>query len=65
MLKNSSYVIERAIALFEGDTNQAQKWLSEPNRALNWKTPTEKLSSQSGIDEVLRLIVKIEHGIYP
>ncbi|WP_080762696.1 MbcA/ParS/Xre antitoxin family protein [Pectobacterium carotovorum] len=55
----------RAIELFEGDGALAEKWLSEPNRALGWKTPAEILSSQSGIDEVLRLITCIEQGVYP
>ncbi|TAI90913.1 DUF2384 domain-containing protein [Pectobacterium versatile] len=58
-------VSERAIELFEGDEALAEKWLSEPNRALGWKTPAEILSSQSGIDEVLRLITCIEQGVYP
>ncbi|AFI90396.1 DUF2384 domain-containing protein [Pectobacterium parmentieri] len=58
-------VSARAIELFEGDEALAEKWLSEPNRALGWKTPTEILSSQSGIDEVLRLITCIEQGVYP
>ncbi|WP_225182563.1 MbcA/ParS/Xre antitoxin family protein [Pectobacterium aroidearum] len=50
--------------LFEGDAASAEKWLLEPNRALEWKTPNEMLSSQSGIDEVLRLITQLQHGVY-
>ncbi|MEI7268840.1 MbcA/ParS/Xre antitoxin family protein [Pectobacterium versatile] len=57
-------VSERAIELFEGDADMAEKWLSEPNRALEWKSPAEMLSSQSGIDEVLRLITQLQHGVY-
>ncbi|MEI7409621.1 MbcA/ParS/Xre antitoxin family protein [Pectobacterium aroidearum] len=57
-------VSERAIELFEGDADMAEKWLSEPNRALEWKSPAEMLSSQSGIDEVLRLIKQLQHGVY-
>lgn len=57
-------VSERAIELFEGDAAMAEKWLSEPNRALGWKSPNEILSSQSGIDEVLRLIAQLQHGVY-
>lgn len=57
-------VSERAVELFEGDAASAEKWLLEPNRALEWKTPNEMLSSQSGIDEVLRLITQLQHGVY-
>ncbi|MDE8755928.1 MbcA/ParS/Xre antitoxin family protein [Pectobacterium polaris] len=57
-------VSERAVELFEGDAASAEKWLSEPNRALEWKSPNEILSSQSGIDEVLRLIMQLQHGVY-
>ncbi|MCL6371996.1 MbcA/ParS/Xre antitoxin family protein [Pectobacterium versatile] len=59
-----SVVSERAVELFEGDAASAEKWLSEPNRALEWKSPNEILSSQSGIDEVLRLITQLQHGVY-
>ncbi|MEI7228318.1 MbcA/ParS/Xre antitoxin family protein [Pectobacterium carotovorum] len=57
-------VSERAIELFEGDADMAEKWLAAPNRALEWKSPNEMLSSQSGIDEVLRLITQLQHGVY-
>ncbi|MFJ5359705.1 antitoxin Xre/MbcA/ParS toxin-binding domain-containing protein [Pectobacterium sp. CHL-2024] len=57
-------VSERVVELFEGDAGLAERWLSEPNRALEWKTPNEMLSSQSGIDEVLRLIKQLQHGVY-
>ncbi|KAA3668308.1 MbcA/ParS/Xre antitoxin family protein [Pectobacterium carotovorum] len=57
-------VSERAIELFEGDADMAEKWLVAPNRALGWISPAEMLSSQSGIDEVLGLIARISHGVY-
>ncbi|MDC9817839.1 MbcA/ParS/Xre antitoxin family protein [Pectobacterium polonicum] len=59
-----SVVSERAVELFEGDVASAEKWLTETNRALGWKSPAEVLSSQSGIDEVLRLITQLQHGVY-
>ncbi|POD98549.1 MbcA/ParS/Xre antitoxin family protein [Pectobacterium odoriferum] len=58
-------VSEQAIELFEGDEALAGKWLSEPNRALEWKSPNELLSNQSGIDAVLKLITQLKHGVYP
>ncbi|MEI7198630.1 MbcA/ParS/Xre antitoxin family protein [Pectobacterium parvum] len=57
-------VSERAIELFEGDADMAEKWLAAPNRALEWKSPNEMLSCQSGIGEVIRLITRLQHGVY-
>lgn len=57
-------VIERAVDLFEGDKEAAQKWMSEPNRALNWKAPADVVSSETGALEVMRLITRVEHGVY-
>ncbi|WP_437614162.1 type II RES/Xre toxin-antitoxin system antitoxin [Erwinia sp. V71] len=57
-------VLARAVELFEGDKQAAQKWLNEPNRALNWKTPSELTSSETGAYEVINLITRIEHGVY-
>ncbi|ACT13109.1 MULTISPECIES: MbcA/ParS/Xre antitoxin family protein [Pectobacterium] len=58
-------VSERAVELFEGDAGLAERWLSEPNRALEWKTPNEMLSNPSGIDAVLKLMAQLQHGVYP
>lgn len=61
----SALVSERAIELFEGDSDRAEKWLTEPNRALGWISPNEMLSHASGINAVLRLITQLQHGVYP
>ena len=57
-------VLDRAVELFEGDKAEARKWLNEPARALGWKTPAEVMTSETGAYEVLRLITRIEHGVY-
>jgi len=57
-------VIDRAVELFEGDKDEAQKWLNEPNRALSWKMPAELMASETGAYEVLKLITRLEHGVY-
>ncbi|PPY04507.1 hypothetical protein C3D67_18470 [Cronobacter sakazakii] len=56
--------IDRVIALFEGNESEAQKWMNEPNRALKWKTPSELMASEAGTDEVMKLITRLEHGVY-
>lgn len=57
-------VIDRAVELFEGDKAQAKKWLSEPNRALGWKVPADLMASETGAYEVMKLITRVEHGVY-
>ncbi len=55
-------VIDRAVDLFEGDREAAQKWLNEPNRALSWKVPADLMASETGAYEVIKLITRLEHG---
>lgn len=57
-------VLSRAIELFEGDREAANKWLNERNRALSWQKPADVLPSETGALEVMRLITRIEHGVY-
>ena len=57
-------VIDRAVELFEGDKSAAQKWLNEPNRALGWKVPADLMASETGAYEVMKLITRLEHGVY-
>lgn len=57
-------VIDRAVEMFEGDKEEAQKWLKEPNRALGWKVPAELMASETGAYEVIKLITRLEHGVY-
>jgi len=57
-------VIDRAVELFEGNKEEAQKWLNEPNRALSWKIPAELMASETGAYEVMKLITRLEHGVY-
>lgn len=57
-------VIDRAVDLFEGDKEEAQKWLKEPNRGLGWKVPAELMASETGAYEVMKLVTRLEHGVY-
>lgn len=41
-------VIQKAIDLFEGNESAALNWCNEPNRALQWKTPSEIMDSEEG-----------------
>ena len=57
-------VIDRTVELFEGDKEAARKWLNEPSRALGGKVPAEFMTSETGAYEVIKLITRLEHGVY-
>lgn len=52
-----------AIQLFEGDTEAARKWFTEPARALRGDTPLQHLDTEAGATEVRDLIGRLEHGV--
>ncbi|HIA4027112.1 TPA: antitoxin Xre/MbcA/ParS toxin-binding domain-containing protein [Escherichia coli] len=41
-------VLQKTIDLFEGNESAALNWCNEPNRALQWKTPSEIMDSEEG-----------------
>ncbi|CAM6618096.1 DUF2384 domain-containing protein [Enterobacter cloacae] len=57
-------IIDQAVELFEGDKNEAQKWLNEPNRSLGWKVPAELMASETGAYGLMKLFTRLEHGVY-
>lgn len=57
-------VMDRAVELFEGDKEKARQWLNEPARALGNKKPADLVASETGAYEVLKLITRLEHGVY-
>ena len=56
-------VMEAAIGLFDGNVDKAKGWLQKPARALGQSCPIDLLSTPAGVEAVLDLIGKIEHGI--
>ncbi|KQN55636.1 antitoxin Xre/MbcA/ParS toxin-binding domain-containing protein [Erwinia sp. Leaf53] len=57
-------VMDRAVELFEGDKQQARRWLNEPVRGLGNKRPADLVASETGALEVMKLITRLEHGVY-
>jgi len=52
-----------AVQLFDGNREQARRWLNLPAKALSGNTPLEHLDTEAGADEVQDLITRIEHGV--
>lgn len=57
-------VMDRAVEMFEGDKSAALSWLNKPVRGLGWKKPADLIASEAGAFEVLKLINRMEHGIF-
>jgi len=55
--------IAECIELFEGDTEAAERWMSQPVRGLGYKSPEDMLSSETGIEQLRILVGRLEHGI--
>jgi putative toxin-antitoxin system antitoxin component (TIGR02293 family) len=47
-----------------GERDAALRWMRSPNRALGGAAPTELLDTDLGLDAVLAVLGRIEHGVY-
>lgn len=59
-----SRLLERAIALFEGDAEAARSWLASPAKALAGHAPLDFARTEAGAREVESLIGRLEHGVH-
>lgn len=53
----------RAVEVFEGTAN-ARKWLTDPARALGGESPLRFADTEPGAQEVERMLLRLEHGVY-
>jgi putative toxin-antitoxin system antitoxin component (TIGR02293 family) len=59
-----SMIVDKAIALFEGDTTAAIQWLQTPQPALAERQPLDFARTEVGAREVEDLIGRLEHGVF-
>ncbi|HZY97174.1 MAG TPA: antitoxin Xre/MbcA/ParS toxin-binding domain-containing protein [Candidatus Cybelea sp.] len=52
-----------AANVFE-DTQSAREWFKEPNRALQGERPLDLLDTDVGTQQVVRILNRIEYGVY-
>ena len=57
-------VVDKAVALFEGNKVAAMQWLQTPQPALELRTPLQFARSDVGAREVEELIGRLEHGVF-
>lgn len=56
-------VMALAQSVLEDDRN-AREWFREPNRALHGERPIDLLDTETGTEQVVRVLHQLEHGIY-
>ena len=56
-------VRSKAVALFEGDTKAADRWLAAPQFAFAGRTPLALMVTEAGAREVEALAHRMEHGV--
>lgn len=57
-------VYEATISMFSGDKASALQWLEEPVVALANEKPVELLRSESGANDIIKLIHRLMYGVY-
>lgn len=57
-------VVSAAFSLFEGNREAACQWLKNPCLALGMYSPIESLCTFFGLQQLLGLIHRLEHGVY-
>lgn len=58
-------VLDTAMQLFNGDMAATIQWLKTPARALDGECPLHMLTTPIGVEAVIDLIGRIEHGVVP
>lgn len=57
-------VLKAATDLFEGDYERARHWLINPVRGLGDRRPVDMIETSAGLNAVLDLIGRLEHGVF-
>ena len=57
-------VLGKVLLLYDGDIKSALLWLSKPHRFLGDRSPFDLIDTETGANEVLALIGRMEHGVF-
>jgi putative toxin-antitoxin system antitoxin component (TIGR02293 family) len=63
-LLRAARLFGRALALFEGDRDDATDWLTRPQAALGGAVPIDLAATDVGAREVETLVGRLEHGVF-
>lgn len=56
--------LSKAIDTFEGDWEHAAEWMVTPNPALEHQRPFDLAQQATGLERVLTILGRIDHGVY-
>lgn len=56
--------IATALATFDGDREAVYAWMTTPHAFLPGPAPIEQTQTPEGLEEVLRALLRIEHGVF-
>jgi putative toxin-antitoxin system antitoxin component (TIGR02293 family) len=62
-MDNLQKLVNRAEKVL-GDHGLAVQWIETPKRALNEQKPIDLATTDAGLNEVLHLLGRIEHGVF-
>tara|TARA_R110002073_G_scaffold246568_3_gene409289 strand:+ start:1826 stop:2026 length:201 start_codon:yes stop_codon:yes gene_type:complete len=54
----------RATELMQGDESKAEEWLNTASPILGGQTPLDHAKTETGFEDVLKLIGRIRHGVF-
>ncbi len=57
-------IYDKALDVFENES-AAENWLKKPVRGLGYKVPLEYADTELGAQEIINLLGRIEHGVFP
>jgi len=57
-------IYDKALEVFE-DEGAVESWLKKPARGLGYRIPLEYADTGIGAQEVINLLGRIEHGVFP
>ncbi len=63
MDETHSVLLARLEEIF-GSRAKAERWLKEPNQALQMQPPLELLGTDEGTRQVEEVLLRIEHGVF-
>lgn len=61
---NLARAVESVLGLFDSNSQWALKWLEQPLAILGQKKPYEMLQTHEGCSQVIKLINRLEHGVF-
>jgi len=59
-----SYLVDKALELFEGDLEAAARWFTSPKKALDNQQPIQYARTELGAREVENLLGRLEYGVF-